>query len=346
MSGDTFTTREGRTLVLGGLGLGTAPLGNMHRPVTEDEAFETIDAAWQCGVRYYDTAPLYGHGLAEMRLGRALQARAGFLVSTKVGRILEPCEPGGEESGIYVNTPNKRVRFDYSYDGVMRSLEESLKRLGLERVDVAFVHDVDARTHGGVAQSEERIRELFDKGGWRALSDLRANGALKAIGAGVNEWQPCKRLLELADPDLFLLAGRYTLLEQEPLHTLFPDCAQHGVGVVLGGAFNSGILVGKPSYDYASVPAAIAERTKAIASVCASFDVSLPAAALNFCLAHPVVVSVLVGCQTAGEARSNAADVGRQIPGGLWDALKRQRLIDSETPVPAQFQPAGARATC
>jgi len=345
MSGAVFTTREGRTLALGGLGLGTAPLGNMHRTVTEEEAIETIDAAWQSGVRYFDTAPLYGHGLAEMRLGRALRARSGFLVSTKVGRRLEPCEPGREESGIYVNTPNKRVRFDYSYDGVMRSLEESLERLGLECVDIAFVHDVDARTHGGATQSEERIRELFDKGGWRALSDLRTSGALKAIGAGVNEWQPCKRLLELADPDLFLLAGRYSLLEQEPLGCLFPDCAQRGVGVVLGGAFNSGILVGKPSYDYASVPPAIAERARAIASVCASFDVSLPGAALNFCLAHPVVVSVLVGCQTAEEARSNAAAVERQIPDGLWDALKRQGLIDRETPVPAaQFQPAGVHA--
>src|SRR5579872_1925824 len=159
MSGAAFTTRQGRTLALGGLGLGTAPLGNMHRTVTEEEAKETIGAAWQCGVRYFDTAPLYGHGLAEMRLGRALQARSGFLISTKVGRLLEPCEPGGEESGIYVNTPNKRARFDYSYDGVMRSLEESLERLGLECVDIAFVHDVDARTHGGVTQSEERIRE-------------------------------------------------------------------------------------------------------------------------------------------------------------------------------------------
>ncbi len=239
-----FVTRGGRALDFTEFGFGGAPLGNMHRALDDDEARATLDAAWVAGIRYFDTAPLYGHGLSEMRTGRALAGRErnNYLISTKVGRLLEPCAPGDENNGIYKNTPNVRVRFDYSYDGVMRSFEASLSRLG--RIDILFVHDVDARTHGGTAQSEARIRELMDRGGWRALSELRSSGAVAAIGAGVNEWQPCARLLELADPDLFLLAGRYTLLEQEPFETLFPLCEVRGVGIVIGGPFNSGILRG------------------------------------------------------------------------------------------------------
>ena len=340
MSGPIFTTRAGRSLALRELGLGTAPLGNMFRSLKEEEVFETIDSAWQSGMRYFDTAPLYGHGLAELRLGRALQSRSGFVVSTKVGRVLEACNSGEEESGIYVSTPNKRVRFDYSFDGIMRSFEDSRERLGLERIDIVFVHDVDARTHGGVSQSEERIRELIDRGGWRALSELRAAGVVTAIGAGVNEWQPCLRLLELVDPDLFLLAGRYTLLEQEPLRTLFPRCMERGVGIVTGGVFNSGVLAGKPSYDYASVPPAIAARAKTIATICRDFGVAVPAAALGFSRAHPAVACVLVGCQAASEVRANAAHATAFIPDGLWDELKKSGLIDAEAPVPASRREA------
>src|SRR5262249_41328858 len=163
-----------------------------------------LAAAWSSGIRYFDTAPLYGHGLAEIRLGRAFRGKDGFVLSTKVGRLLEPCAPGSEEAGIFKNVPHLKVRFDYSYDGVMRSYEESLARLGRDRIDILLVHDVDGFTHGGPAQSEARIRELIDRGGWRALSDLRGSGAVSAIGAGVNEWEPCARLLELVDPDLFL----------------------------------------------------------------------------------------------------------------------------------------------
>ena len=338
-------TRAGRTLALGRLGLGTAPLGNMYRAFSEEEVFDTVEAAWRCGTRHFDTAPLYGHGLAELRLGKALAGRTGFAISTKVGRILEECKPGEEGSGIYVNTPNRHVRFDYSYDGVMRSFEESLKRLAVDRIDILYVHDVDARTHGGRENSETRIIELVEQGGWRALSELRSAGVVTAIGAGVNEWQPCKRLLELTDPDLFLLAGRYTLLEQEPLHTLFPDCTQRGVGIVIGGVFNSGILAGRPSYDYGSAPPNVIERARAIGEVCASFDVSLPAAALNFCLAHPLAACVLVGCQSAQEVRANAAHGQAEISGDLWDALKGRGLIDSAAPVPSDdTPPTGSRS--
>jgi D-threo-aldose 1-dehydrogenase len=329
-----FTTCGGRTIPFGALGLGSAPLGNMHRAVSEREAEEAIDSAWSSGIRYFDTAPLYGHGLAEARLGKGLRGRTGFVVSTKVGRLLENCAPGGEDSGIYVNTPHLRVRFDYSYDGVMRSFEESLRRLGLDRVDILFVHDVDARTHGGRAHSERRIHELIDGGGWRALSELRATGTVAAIGAGVNEWEPCLRFLELADPDLFLLAGRYTLLEQEPLFALFPHCQARGVGVVAGGPFNSGILAGKPTYDYGAVPPHISARVRKMAAVCRTFGLPLGAVALKFPLAHPAVACVLAGSQTAAEVNENAAFLDLRIPAALWRALKEQELIDSQSPVP------------
>jgi D-threo-aldose 1-dehydrogenase len=329
-----FVTRSGRTIQFGKMGLGTAPLGNMFSALSDDEAFQTIDSAWLRGARYFDTAPLYGHGLAEARLGDALRGRDGAIISTKVGRLLEPCEPGNEASGIFVNVPQRRVRFDYSYDGIMRSYEESQARLGVDRVDILYVHDVDARTHGGAVQSQARIRELIDLGGWRALAELRATGAASAIGAGVNEWEPCVRLLELADPDLFLLAGRYTLLEQEPLVTLFPDCAKRGVGIVVGGPFNSGVLVGKASYDYGAVPHAISARVQRLASVCRSFDIPLGAAALQFPLASESVVCVLAGARAAAEVKENFQLLNAEIPAEFWSKLKREGLIDARAPVP------------
>ena len=338
----TFVTPKGRALDVTRLGFGAAPLGNMHRALTEAEAQDTLDAAWDAGVRYFDTAPLYGHGLSEMRVGRMLRdhPRADYLVSTKVGRLLEPCAPGEGDSGIYRATPQVRIRFDYSRDGVMRSFESSLKRLGLDRVDILFVHDVDARTHGSRAASEARIAELIDSGGWRALDDLRAAGVVAAIGAGVNEWEPCARLLDLCDPDLFLLAGRYTLLEQEPLHTLFPACQARGVGIVLGGPYNSGILA-RPSgsYDYAKAPAEVLARVRALEAVCRRFGTPLAAAALVFAGAHPSVVSVIPGGQNRAEVEANAVLQGASVPLELWAALKDEGLLDPAAPVPRERVP-------
>jgi D-threo-aldose 1-dehydrogenase len=216
----------------------------------------------------------------------------------------------------------------------MRSYEASLERLGVDRVDMLFVHDVDARTHGGRAQSEARIRELIDEGGWQALDELRAAGEVQAIGAGVNEWEPCARLLELADPDLFLLAGRYTLLEQAPLDTLFPKCVARGVGVVVGGPFNSGVLAGKPSYDYDAVPADVAQRVRRLNETCRRWDSTLPHAALQFPLAHPAVTCVLAGAQSAAEVRANAAMIGSPVPAALWDDLRASSLITRHAPTP------------
>ena len=332
-----FVTRHGRSLAFTQLGFGSATLGNMGRVYSEEECDRTIARAWDRGLRYFDTAPLYGLGLSEMRIGRVLrhQKRSDFVLSTKVGRILEACAPGESNGGIYVGTPPVRYVYDYSYDGVMRSFEASLTRLRLDRVDIVFVHDVDAPAHGGRAGSEARIRELIDLGGWRALDELRASGAVAAIGAGVNEWQPCARLLELADPDLFLLAGRYTLLEQEPLEDLFPRCAKAGAGIVLGGPYNSGVLAGKPTYDYADVPRDVAERVGRLRAVCRTHGVELRQAALQFVAAHPLVVSVIPGAASPQEVDSNVALLEAATPPALWSELKAEGLLPAAAPVPA-----------
>ncbi|HZZ34928.1 MAG TPA: aldo/keto reductase [Caulobacteraceae bacterium] len=331
-----FTTRGGRELPFTSLGFGGAPLGNYPKALGEAEAEATVEAAWAAGMRYFDTAPLYGLGLSEARMGAVLgsRRRGEYLISTKVGRLLDPCPADEADGGIYVNVPALKITYDYSYDGVMRSYEESLKRLGLSRVDILYVHDVDARNQGGVAGSEARIRELINTGGWRALDQLRAAGDVAAIGAGVNEWEPCVKLLDACDPDLFLLAGRYTLLEQEPLNTLFPRCGQRGVGIVNGGPFNSGVLVGGDHYDYAAVPDHIVERVVRLRAVCAEFGVALPDAALQFAGAHPVVATVIAGAQSSHEAAANAESLTRPAPAAFWAALKDRGLVDADAPVP------------
>jgi D-threo-aldose 1-dehydrogenase len=331
-----FSTRSGRTLSFTALGFGSAPLGNLLRALTEDESDAVLAAAWQSGLRYYDTAPLYGYGLSESRLSRLFSQHAHdrYTLSTKVGRLLEPCSREEAEPTIFVDAPPTRIVYDYSYDGVMRSYESSLQRLRVERIPILFVHDVDGFTHGSREASEARIRELLDSGGWRALDELRSGGAVDAIGAGVNEWEPCARLLELADPDLFLLAGRYTLLEQAPLETLFPDCAKRNVRVVIGGPYNSGVLAGKGTYNYAKVPPAVLERVRRIEAVCTEHGVPLHCAALQFVLAHPVVVSVIPGSQSVAENAQNVAALRASIPTAFWDDLKSKGLLPSAAPTP------------
>jgi len=331
-----FTNRLGASLDFTLLGFGSAPLGNYLRPLSEEDCDATLRAAWDAGLRYYDTAPFYGLGLSEMRVGRLLQQmpRDEFVVATKVGRVLNPCEPDEVNGFFFVDTPQVRFEYDYTYDGVMRSYEESLERLGLDRVDVLYVHDVDAFAHGGREGSERAIQGLIETGGWRALTELRDSGAVAAIGAGVNEWEPCARLLELVDPDLFLLAGRYTLLEQEPLETLFPQCAEQGVGIVIGGPYNSGILAGLSTWNYAEAPQDIVERVRALESACRKHGVPLIRAALHFVAAHPLVVSVIPGGQNVSETRHNASLLNEPVPVGLWRDLKEQNLIHPDSPVP------------
>jgi D-threo-aldose 1-dehydrogenase len=331
-----FTTRGGKSLPFTLLGFGSAPLGNFPDPLSEETCDKTVARVWQRGLRYFDTAPLYGLGLSENRVGRILRPhpRGNFLLSTKVGRLLEPCPPGESNAGIYVNAPQMRFVYDYSYDGVMRSFEASLGRLGLDRVDILFVHDVDGPNHGGRQGSEARIRELMNTGGWRALEGLRASGVVSAIGIGVNEWQPCTRMLELADPDLFLLAGRYTLLEQEPLDALFPQCKQKGAAIVLGGPYNSGVLAGKATFNYGTIPPEVANRVGALKKICDAHGVELRQAALQFVAAHPLVVSVIPGAVSAEEVDGNVALIERETPAALWRDLKERGLIHADAPVP------------
>jgi len=330
-----FATRGGRKLSFTTLGFGSAPLGNYLRPLKEEDCDATLAAAWDSGMRYFDTAPLYGLGLSEMRVGRLLQQknREDFVLSTKVGRVLEPCEPDEVNGFFFVETPQVRFYYDYSYDGIMRSYEQSLERLGLDRVDILYVHDVDSFAHGGREGSEQAIRDLMDTGGWRALSELRDSGEVAAIGAGVNEWEPCARLLEIADPDLFLLAGRYTLLEQAPIDTLFPQCFEKGAGIVIGGPYNSGILAGLDTWNYAEAPPEIVAQAQAIDEVCKRHGVPLIRAALHFVAAHPLVASVIPGGQNTAETEVNARLLDEPVPPELWQELKECKLIHAQSPV-------------
>jgi D-threo-aldose 1-dehydrogenase len=337
----TFVTPHGRLLAFTRLGFGGAPLGNMHRVLTENEAETTVRTAWDSGLRYFDTAPLYGHGLSEMRIGRALAnaLRAEFVISTKVGRLLEPCAAGEEASGIYHGTPALKVRFDYSRDGVLRSVEASLRRLALDRVDILYVHDLEPGAHGS-AGYEARWAELTHGGGWRALDDLRRAGTVDALGLGVNEAAPCERMLAELDPDLFLLAGRYTLLEQGPLHGLLPACERRGVGVVIGGPFNSGVLARVDgTFNYGAAPPEVLARVERLRTVCGRFGTALPAAALHFVAAHPAVVSVIPGGQTPAEVAANVAMMGDDIPAALWTALRDEGLIDPTSATLAAMEP-------
>ncbi|MBW2282188.1 MAG: aldo/keto reductase, partial [Deltaproteobacteria bacterium] len=304
------------------LGLGGAALGNLYAPVTDADARAAVDAAWRVGVRYFDTAPLYGFGLSERRLGDALRPRDGAVVSTKVGRRLHP-SPGREDGG-FVDALPFEPRWDYSYDGARRSLDDSLQRLGLDHVDVALVHDIGALTHGP-EQHAERFKQALD-GAYRALDELRAQGVLGAIGLGVNESEVCAELLAHADPDCFLLAGRYTLLEQTPLDSLLPLCAERGVSLVVGGPYNSGLLAASPAaggtYDYQRAPPEILARAQAIDRVCNAHGVALPAAALQFPLLHPQVAAVITGARSAREVEQNAERMRAPIPPALWADLR------------------------
>lgn len=320
------------------LGFGTAPLGNLYRAISEDEANAVLEAAWAAGVRYFDTAPLYGLGLAETRLNRFLRGkpRQEYLISTKVGRLLQTCAPE-QRTGIgkFFEVPSRREHYDYGYDGVMRSLEASLERLGLDRIDILLAHDLDVVNHGSEAAREARMDELM-AGGYRALEALRDQGVITAFGAGLNESAACTLLAERGDFDLFLLAGRYSLLEQEALDAFLPLALGRGIGVVIGGPYNSGVLAtgARPGawYDYAPAPAAVLAKVARIEAVCAAFGVRLVDVAFQFALGHPAVVSVIPGGQGVAEMGSNVAAAGAVIPPALWRALKDEGLLRADAP--------------
>ncbi|WP_282607081.1 aldo/keto reductase [Pelagibius sp. Alg239-R121] len=332
------TTRT-KALRLSQMGFGGAPLGNMHRALSEEEAQATLRAAIDAGVTYFDTAPLYGHGLSEMRFGEALRSlpRDSYQLSTKIGRYLEACEPGQEDAGIFVDVPHNRPVYDYTYDGVMRSYEESLKRMGLDAIDILYIHDVDIWTHGSKEASDRRIDEVMS-GGYKAMEALRASGDVAAIGAGVNEWEVCQRLTELGNFDCFLLAGRYTLLEQEALDSFLPICEERNIGIVLGGPYNSGILatgaIEGAIYNYHPAPPEILQQVAAIGRVCDAHSVSMASAALQFPLAHPAVVSIIPGAMSPDEVKRNMATLEAEIPQAFWADLKSEKLLHPTAPTP------------
>jgi D-threo-aldose 1-dehydrogenase len=323
------------------IGFGAASLGNLYQAVEESEARATVDAAWRAGVRYFDTAPYYGFGLSERRVGDALRAvnRDDFVLSTKVGRLLAPAPHvagASQRHGFCSAMPFEPV-YDYSYRGVMQSFEQSLQRLGLARIDVLFIHDIGTLTHG------EENRELFKicvEGGYQALDELRAKGLVRAIGLGVNEWEVCEAAMEHGRFDCFLLAGRYTLLEQSALDSFIPKCARHGATLVVGGAYNSGILAtgtrreSTLHYNYAPAPAAIVERVRRIETVCDAYDVTLAAAALQFPLAHPVVASVIPGLGSERRVAQTMELFHEAVPLAFWQELKRQGLLREDAPTP------------
>jgi len=308
------------------LGLGTGPLGGWPAPVSEDDALRTIDAAWQEGIRYFDTAPLYGYGRSEAWLGRALRTvpRAEYVISTKVGRLLR--EPAVELRAFFQGTGTSlRPIWDFSYAGARRSLEESLERMQLERIDVALIHDPD-----------DHLDEALD-GAYVALAELRTAGALGAIGAGMNRTRALTYLIERAELDCVLIAGRYTLLEQGALAELLPIAARRGTSVIVGGVYNSGILADpRPgaTYNYAPAPAPLIERALRLKATCERHAVPLRAAALQFPLAHPAVAAVVVGARDPEEVRENAALMRVRIPPALWQALRGEGLLDAASPVP------------
>jgi D-threo-aldose 1-dehydrogenase len=328
--------RVGRTaLRVTTLGLGTATMGGSRIRVTQHEGEAIVTAAWNAGVRYFDTAPFYGVGAAERRVGDALrdQPREEWVLSTKVGRLLKPRRtPGGATDGRLTPMPFEVV-YDYSYDAIMRSVEDSYQRLGLAKIDILYVHDIGVYQHG-VEQNAAHLKVLRESG-YKALDELRRTGVVSAIGIGVNEKAVLIKALGLGEWDAFLLAGRYTLLEQGPLDDLLPMCVQRGTSIVVGGPLNSGILAGRDTWNYATAPAEIVERVKKIQAVCDAHKVPLTAAALQFPLAHPAVCAIIPGPRNAAEFDANLPLFTQAIPASLWTDLKAAGLLHPSAPVPA-----------
>ena len=340
MKNKKFTAPSGAAIQFTELGFGGAPLGNLYRALTEREAQDTLAAAWKAGIRYFDTSPQYGLGLSETRLNHFLRGkpRDKYVLSTKIGRRLKVVPPDKRLGiGKFFDVPSRGEIFDYSYDGVMRSLEDSLERLGLDRIDILYAHDLDVYTHRS-AEVRDRYIEEFMKGGYHALVALRGQKVIKAFGAGVNEWEACQILAERGDFDLFLLAGRYTLLEQTALDSFLPLCEKRGIGIVIGGPYNSGILASGPKpgafYNYSPAPKAILKRVAEIEKIAKKHGVKLPEAALRFPLVHPVVVSVIPGAQRPAEVALNIRTLSKKIPKALWKDLKAAGFVRADAPVP------------
>jgi D-threo-aldose 1-dehydrogenase len=327
----------------GPLGFGAAPLGNMFRDIPEEEAAATVDAAWQHGARYFDTAPLYGAGLSEIRLGKILakHPRGEYVLSTKVGRlILDEIETGprdlGEKKGLFTAGRPNRIVYDYSADGTLRSIEESLERLGVDHVDFVWIHDVAQDSHGDEWLAQFEIART---GAFRALTRLREQGVIKGWGLGVNRVEPCELTLDLAEPqpDAFLLAGRYTLLDHErALQRLMPAAAARDVDIVVGGPYSSGILVGGSTFEYAKAPPEIVAKVERIKALASRHRVPIKAAALQFVLAHPASAAVIPGASRPERIAEDHDALTAVIPAEFWREMREQRLVSADAPLPSR----------
>lgn len=329
-----ITRKLGRSgLDLTTLGFGCTGLGNLYQAQSEEAAIATVVSAVAAGLDYVDVAPLYGFGLAEHRVGASLRRMPRRpILSTKAGWRLSAkgrsAAAGSVSDSLFPEAAPFQAQIDYSYDGIMRSFEDSLQRLGTDRIDILLLHDCDRRNHGDAY--EARLQEVLG-GGWRALQSLREQGAVRAIGAGLNEWQACQDFAERLDPDCFLLAGRYSLLDQSSLDSFLPLCERRGIGIIIGGPYNSGILAtgAQPGarYDYAPASAEILARTAAIQRVCEGHAVPLRAAALQFPLTHATVASVIPGARDEAEVAENLALISHPIPPSLWSDLAAAGLL-------------------
>jgi D-threo-aldose 1-dehydrogenase len=307
------------------LGLGSAPLGGLFQAVTDDEAHRVVEASWEAGIRFFDTAPQYGNGLAEQRFGAVLSGkpRDQFVLATKVGRLLRAGAP--PQSDTFPGAPPLNPVYDFSYDGVMRSVDESVARLGIDRIDILHIHDPD-----------EHFAEALS-GAYPALDRLRAEGTIKAVGAGMNQAEMLARFAREANFDCFLLAGRYTLLDQVGLKELLPLCVERGIAIIAGGVFNSGILADpRPGthYNYEAAPYELVQRAARIKAVCERHGVSQKAVAIQFPLGHPAVQTVLTGCRSVDELNENVDAFQAPIPPTVWEDLKADGLLAAEAPVP------------
>ncbi len=340
MKSRDFTTRSGKTLTLSEIGFGTAPLGDLFKKLDEAEAQNTVRSAYADGVRMFDSSPHYGNGLAEARVGAALRdkPRGDLVISTKIGRWMDPFTPVAERRADVVSPgfaggfPHKAT-FDYSYDGAMRSVEQSLLRTGFSRLDILLIHDCDVWTHG--KDVDTRFAEAMS-GAYKALDRLRSDGTVSAIGVGLNEADMCERFAKAGDFDVMLLAGRYSLLEQPALSSFLPYAVEKNIGIILAGVFNSGILatgaIPDAKYNYSVAPADVMSRVREIEAVCKTHGVGLRQAAMRFAVLHPAVICLLLGAETAAEIRANVADVDVKVPDALWADLKHKGLLSETAP--------------
>jgi D-threo-aldose 1-dehydrogenase len=338
-----FKTRNGTDLAFSVVGQGMGPIGDFYELLDEKTTISTVEQAYQAGIRLFDTSPHYGNGLSESRLGAGLRRipRDEIVVSTKIGRVMDPFHkpaprnPDAYSPGFAGGFPHA-PHFDYSYDGTMRSVEHSLLRTGLSRFDILLIHDCDVWTHG--KEADQRFKEAME-GAYRALDKLRSEKTVGAIGFGINEADTCVRFAKAGDFDVAMMAGRYSLLIQNGLAEFLPLALEKKMAVMLAGVFNSGILatgaVPGAHFEYAPAPPEIMDKVRAIDAVCAAHDTSIRRAALQFSMAHPAVVAVVLGAVKPEEAQANAADAAQKVPAGLWSDLKAEGLLDPAAPTPS-----------